>query len=109
MLVFDNYQTCPVPLADDLVSPFSVDTAAPVITNCPSDITQASALNQATQVFWTAPTATDASEFTTSVSHFPGTAFPVGSTTVTYLFTDTLGNSHACSFTVNVLFGEYTF
>ncbi|XP_071785173.1 uncharacterized protein [Asterias amurensis] len=85
-----------------------VDTAAPVITNCPSDITQPSALNQATQVFWTAPTATDASEFTTSVSHFPGTAFPVGSTIVTYLFTDTLGNSNACSFTVNVVFVDST-
>ena len=58
---------------------------------------------------WTEPTATDNSGTTPTVtqSHRPGDSFPVGTTTVTYTFTDMAGNQAQCSFTVTV--GNYPF
>ena len=51
---------------------------------------------------WTEPTATDNTGMTPTVSssHQPGDSFPVGTTQVTYTFTDQAGNQAQCSFTV---------
>ena len=53
---------------------------------------------------WTEPTATDNSGMVPTVtqSHQPGDSFNVGTTTVTYTFTDLAGNQAQCSFTIIV-------
>ena len=58
-------------------------------------------------VTWTEPTATDNSGMTSTVtqSHQPGDSFNVGTTTVTYTFTDMAGNQAQCSFSVTL--GNY--
>ena len=83
------------------------DTEAPVITGTPSNITLSTGsrttCNQVAT--WTAPTATDNCSGTVSVSsnYSSGNTFPVGTTTVTYTFTDVAGNSSTSSFTVTVV------
>ena len=82
------------------------DTTAPTISGCPTNaitVTTGSQSNFAT-AFWTEPTATDDSGVapTRSRSHAPGSSFPVGTTVVTYRFTDGSGNSDVCSFQVIV-------
>ena len=80
------------------------DTEVPVLTNCPADITVSNAFNTcAAPVSWTAPVVTDnCGAVTVTVSHLPGTSFPVGTTTVTYIATDASGNVDSCSFNVTV-------
>ena len=53
---------------------------------------------------WTEPTATDNSGMVPTVTqtHRLGDSFNVGTTTVTYTFTDITGNQAQCSFTVTV-------
>jgi hypothetical protein len=84
------------------------DTIDPVISGCPAGVTVATGAGRMTcdQIAtWTEPTAIDncqgAMTFTTR-SHAPGSLFPVGSTTVTYTFTDSSGNTSTCSFVVQV-------
>ena len=60
-------------------------------------------------VFYTEPSATDisGSAFLQSRSNAPGDNFPVGTTVVTYVFTDASGNdADACVFTVTVSTGK---
>ncbi len=53
--------------------------------------------------FYIEPTASDDSGIASSTSsHTPGSSFPVGNTLVSYTFTDAVGNSATCSFTVIV-------
>ncbi|XP_033625807.1 mucin-17-like isoform X2 [Asterias rubens] len=80
-----------------------VDQSPPVISNCPTGVTLTSATAQAQQAFWVAPTATDAETFTTVSSHVPGQTFSIGTTPVTYTFTDLQGNQAMCTFNVNVI------
>ena len=78
------------------------DTEAPVISGCPSDITEGYC-NRA--VTWTDPTATDVCDGAvtyTSRSHNPGDLFSVGTTVVNYVFTDASGKSSTCSFNVTI-------
>ena len=58
-------------------------------------------------VSWTEPTATDNSGMTPTVTqtHQPGDSFNVGTTTVTYTFTDMTGNQAMCTF--DVVIGNY--
>ena len=83
----------------------SVDTIPPVIA-CINDITDTvnTGVTGAT-VTWTEPTATDNSGVVslTGRTHQPGSFFPVGTTEVTYTFTDGSGNSATCVFNVNVI------
>ena len=53
---------------------------------------------------WTEPIANDNSGMTPTVtqSHQPGDSFPVGTTQVTYTFTDLTGNQAFCSFSVTI-------
>jgi gliding motility-associated-like protein/uncharacterized repeat protein (TIGR01451 family) len=83
-----------------------IDNEAPVVSNCPTNISVSTDadLCQAT-VTWIAPTATDnCGVVTVSSTHNPGDVFPVGTTTVTYTFTDGANPSNVseCSFTVTV-------
>ena len=81
-----------------------------MITGCPLNaisITTPAGSNSATAT-WTEPTATDDSGVVPrrSRSHVPGSTFPVGTTVVTYRFTDASGNSDTCQFQVIVV-GRY--
>jgi len=79
------------------------DTSAPVINNCPSNITVDLADNCDGIAVWNIPTATDdcgVEYFTTT--HFAGSSFPVGTTTVTYEASDFCDQITTCSFTVTV-------
>ncbi|XP_072046868.1 hyalin-like [Amphiura filiformis] len=80
-----------------------VDTSPPVIMNCPNDRTEIIATSSTT-VEWIEPSATDDSGITPtrSRSNTPGSEFNVGTTVVTYTFTDGSGNTAMCTFNVIV-------
>ena len=84
------------------------DIAGPVISGCPSNITAYTGpLNPDCSqiVTWTEPTAVDYCEGPVtfaSRSHAPGSSFPVGTTTVSYTFTDGT-NVSTCMFDVSVV------
>jgi hypothetical protein len=87
-----------------------VDNTKPLITGCPSNVnvsTGAGATTCSAIATWTEPTATDnctaAGNLVRTRSHAPGSTFPVGTTAVTYTFTDAAGNvSNVCSFNVTI-------
>lgn len=89
------------------------DVTPPVISGCPTaDITVTVPVGATSgQASWVEPTATDNSQATPAVSrsHLPNSFFPVGTTSVTYTFTDGSGNADTCSFRVVVRAGEYFF
>ena len=79
------------------------DNTAPVISDCPNDITVDLPTGVTTAVVsWTEPTATDNSGVIPSVTrtHPPMSTFSVGTTQVTYTFTDQAGNADTCVFAV---------
>src|SRR5690554_4287114 len=84
------------------------DTEAPVIVDCPTDITQSNDAGSCDAVVtWTAPTFTDNCTGTILTStHEPGDVFPIGTTTVTYTATDAAGNIQTCSFDVVITDNE---
>ena len=86
-----------------------VDNTAPVISNCPNSVNNPVSCGVPSgTVTWIPPTATDNSGGIPALSstHQPGASFPVGTTPVTYIFTDSAGNQAQCSFTVT---GNCTF
>ena len=89
----------------------TIDQTPPAISNCPNGVTVATAAGASTAVAtWTSPTATDNSGAVPSVvsSHQSGQSFNLGSTQVSYTFTDGSMNSATCSFVVTVVQnGEY--
>jgi len=86
-----------------------VDNQAPVLINCPANMTVYTGPGRLTcnqTATWTPPTASDncsAGSITITSTHSPGSTFPVGATLVTYTATDPSGNSSTCSFTVTVI------
>ena len=81
------------------------DIDPPVVSNCPGDITINSAAGSCSQsVTWTEPSAVDNCSDTVYVTanYLPGSTFPLGTTLVTYTFTDTSGNSAVCTFNIIV-------
>ncbi|NVO18046.1 MAG: HYR domain-containing protein, partial [Bacteroidetes bacterium] len=83
------------------------DVTAPVISNCPGNITVTAATGQITAIAtWTPPSATDNCTATGSITwtnnYSPGASFPLGTTTVTYTATDASNNVSTCTFTVTV-------
>lgn len=83
------------------------DTTAPVVS-CINDVFQSvGSSSTGTNVAWTEPTATDDSGSVAQTrSVVPGSFFSVGTTLVTYTFSDPSGNSASCSFNVRVLVGK---
>ena len=85
--------------------PLTVDTQAPVVS-CINDVTSTVGTGVGgTTVTWTEPTAIDNSGATPVISrtHTPGSFFGVGTTAVTYTFTDASGNTASCTFDVRVI------
>ncbi|XP_072013340.1 scavenger receptor cysteine-rich domain-containing protein DMBT1-like [Amphiura filiformis] len=87
----------------------TVDTIAPVVTNCPSGISvlqDGDSIGK--RVSWVPPIVSDNSGNPSVLmqSHTPGTVFPSGTTIVTYVFTDPSHNLAKCSFNVNVRSGS---
>lgn len=80
------------------------DNELPVITNCPTNITQGNDNTMCgANVSWTPPTVSDNCPNHTITSNFnPGDFFPLGTTVVTYTITDESGNSTTCSFDVMI-------
>jgi gliding motility-associated-like protein len=80
------------------------DNIAPVISGMPSDITQNTDDGICgAKVSWTSPLVNDNCDATVTASHNPGDIFNPGTTTVTYVATDTQGNSVSSSFDVTVI------
>ena len=82
-----------------------IDNEAPVIA-CIENISQATDMGSATAVVtFDAPVGTDNCGATTEqTAGLPsGSEFPIGTTTNTYVVTDTAGNTATCSFTVTVV------
>lgn len=81
-----------------------VDAEKPTVT-CPGAVSTTTTLDKATGVAtWSPATASDNSGSAPSLasSHSSGSAFAIGSTTVTYTAKDAAGNAATCSFAVTV-------
>jgi len=87
----------------DAPPPPPVDTTDPSLHGVPADITVTTTGDGAI-VHWTAPTATDDTDASPSVSCDPasGSLFDLGTTTVTCTATDDSGNDASATFTVTV-------
>jgi hypothetical protein len=91
----DNSATC--------TTTFTVNDTTPPGITCPANITKNNDANQCSAVATFQPVATDnCTGVSTSCTPASGTAFPVGTTTVTCTATDAAGNHTSCSFTVTV-------
>ena len=77
----------------------------PTIDGCPGTIiANAKENNDSTIVTWDEPFATVmCGEVKAETTHAPGSKFPIGTTPVTYIFTDDTGMSSICEFDVQVL------
>lgn len=98
-------------LSFDLMWYYSiVDTTPPTVNSCPTDVLINVELGETEgEATWTEPSSTDLSgtDQLVSRSRAPGTPFPLGDTTVTYLYTDDSGNTATCVFCVTVGTGKY--
>ena len=84
----------------------------PLIDGCPSTITESAtdAEKDSVAVTWDEPVATVAcGEVSLEKSHEPGSKFPVGTTPITYTFSDDGGKSSTCTFNVVVLASNVLF
>lgn len=91
----DNVSTC--------TTTFTVNDTTPPSISCPANIARNNDPNQCSAVVSFQPTASDnCTGVTTSCSPASGSAFPVGTTTVTCTATDAAGNHTSCGFTVTV-------
>jgi hypothetical protein len=78
------------------------DNTGPTISGCPANINLVVPGASATAT-WTAPTATDpCAPVTVNTNYAPGSTFPLGTTTVSYQFSDKKGNKRTCNFNVTV-------
>ncbi|XP_038056140.1 angiopoietin-1 receptor-like [Patiria miniata] len=81
------------------------DTRVPVITGCPTAVSGVAPSGSTTgTATWDEPTAADDDNLPVQLarSHFPGSLFPIGGTTVRYVFMDSAGNQAICSFVVTI-------
>jgi sugar lactone lactonase YvrE len=83
------------------------DTTPPVFAGVPSNVTQTISSGTSATVNFTTPTASDAVDgaravTTTRSDGQTGNVFPVGTTTVTFLSSDTRGNTSSAGFTVTI-------
>ena len=92
---------------NDSIASFTVtitDDQKPAIDGLPADFSQtADADSCGAMVSWTPPTSSDnCTGDTLATSHEVGSYFPVGTTTVTYTATDSVGNDSIASFVITV-------
>jgi hypothetical protein len=81
----------------------NADTASPVITSYPADITVTASSSAGANVNYAPATASDGcSDVAIGYSHASGTLFPVGTTPVTITAIDAAGNQATASFDVTV-------
>ena len=99
----NNTATCVFTVTVTVTNPCETDIVKPVFANCPTNITLTTTGTTATAT-WTAPTATDncTPPPTVTSTHISGTAFPIGTTTVTYTATDAKNNTATCVFTITI-------
>lgn len=82
----------------------TLDTLAPVFTNCPRDTSILSNSKCKSQFTWIMPSVTDVcGNFTVSSSHPNGGDFAIGRHQIVITATDVCGNSSSCSFVLEVL------
>ena len=77
----------------------------PQIKNCPQNITATATVGRCdAPVSWTEPIGEPSclGALTSTRTHAPGDRFTIGTHTVTYIFTDTLGNTNSCTFFIKV-------
>lgn len=88
----------------------AADVVPPEISNCPGAISvEVSSSLSTASVSWDEPTAVDESGIVLTNQNFnPGQLFAVGSTTVTYTFSDQAGNPAICSFVVTVTGNDFS-
>ena len=85
------------------------DVVGPVISGCPIDMTIYTGAGNTTctqTATWTEPTAIDYCDGNVIFSernYSPGSTFPVGTTTVSYTFTDSKGNFSKCELDITVI------
>ncbi|MBX7242026.1 MAG: HYR domain-containing protein [Bacteroidia bacterium] len=82
------------------------DNQPPVLTNCPSNISQFNDPNICgAAVTWVAPGATDNCSVTVTQTGglSSGSVFPIGLSTVAYTATDAAGNTATCQFTITII------
>ncbi len=84
-------------------NPCDTDTQAPVLSNCPQNITLSTNQTCATAI-WTTPTASDNCTTAPSLSanFSSGSCFPIGTTTVIYTASDARNNQATCGFNIVV-------
>lgn len=80
---------------------------APIISDCPNDITIMGDESGVANIDWVAPTATSfCDKVTLTSSHQPGGLFQAGTTAVEYKAADNSGNASYCTFNVTVSWPE---
>ncbi len=98
----NNTSECRFNIVVTVVNPCDNDATAPVISNCPTNITLTTTGTTAVAT-WTAPTATDnCTTPTLSSNYASGFAFPIGTTAVVYTAKDAKNNTSECRFNVVV-------
>lgn len=78
------------------------DTTAPSVSAMPNLTVNASLGRCVAPVVWAEPVITDQCTYTVTRSHNSGDEFPIGTTSVTYVVTDILGNTTTRTFLVTV-------
>ena len=84
--------------------PVATDTTPPIIANCPQDIFEQVQMGSVLNIGWIEPTATDLESppVTLLQTHRSGDSFTLGTTPVSYVFSDAAGNQATCMFTVTL-------
>jgi gliding motility-associated-like protein len=83
-----------------------IDVQAPVINGCPGTISLTAGLSCTAVATWSSPVVTDncsGAIIMQTAGLPPGSAFPLGITTITYTAVDASGNLDTCSFIVSVV------
>ncbi|XP_071845663.1 uncharacterized protein [Apostichopus japonicus] len=104
----DGFGNTAVCVFDVIVSATSTDTRPPTISGCPETI-RVNAAMSATFVLveWNEPTATDESGLVTvDGPPFPMQFLTVGTSSISYAFTDSAGNQAVCEFNIIISQGE---
>ena len=81
------------------------DTEAPVLIDCPDDITLPAGNNCSAGVIWNMPTATDNCDANPTITcNIPsGNTFSVGTTPIICTATDASGNTSTCTFNITIV------